>query len=312
MTRWWRAALLGGVLAVTATACGGGGKELKPASLPAGVPAGAQVATVVAVVDAGTIQVTMGAARATAMLPPAVAVSVIGVAPAGAGTCRAAEADAFARRELPVGATVYVLADAQDADAAGALLRYVWESDGGPYNEKLVHEGLATAAAGGPNQRYREQLAAAESEARTAGRGVWGCPPPTTTTAVRGATTTAPRPSTTKAPPTTAPATTVTTGPGRAVALGSTFTVSVGDTVSVAGEGLTVTFTKVVEDSRCRPTQQCILAGDASIAVAVVKTGTPAAVLVLGTAPPKSARYASYTVELVQLTFGQAATLKVS
>ncbi|MGI8808684.1 MAG: thermonuclease family protein [Acidimicrobiales bacterium] len=275
------------------------------------MPENAQVATVVDALDADTVRVALGQATNV--------VSVIGVARPAPGTCQVAEADAFARLELPAGATVYLVADAQDAEADGALLRYLWDGEGELYNDKLLRQGFATVASPPPNQRFQEQLAGAEAEARATGRGVWACPRPSTarptTTVPRPATTT---PTTTRptpaatAPPTSAPVVTTTVAAGRTVAINEAFSVTVGETVSVRGQGLTVTFTAAGQDSRCRPGWQCIVAGDATITVTAAKAGTPPGALTLNTDAPKSARYGTHSVELVRLTFGGVATLRVT
>lgn len=301
------------MMVAVATGCGGDGspKSTTP-SVPPGVPENAQVATVVDALDADTVRVAFGQATND--------VSVIGVARPASGTCLVAEADAFARQELPPSTTVYLLADAQDAGSDGALLRYVWDGEGELYNDKLLRQGFAKVASAPPNQRLQEQLAGAEAEARASGRGVWGCPTtstvrPTTTVprpATTRPTTTRPTPATTSAPPTPAPAVTTTVPAGRTAALGETFSVTVGETVSVQGQGLTVTFTAAGQDSRCRPGLQCVVAGDATITVTAAKAGTPPAALTLNTDAPRSARYGSNSVELVRLTFGGVATLRVT
>jgi hypothetical protein len=141
------------------------------------------------------------------------------------------------------------------------------------------------------------------------------------TSSTRASTTVA-RPTTTRptVPPTTratvapAPATTAATAAGRTAALGETFPVGVGEAVTIAGEGLTVTFTSVVSDNRCPPGVQCIVAGSATISVTAAKAGMPVAGLTLGTDTPTSATYGKYTIELVGLGRGPApaASLRVT
>jgi len=142
-------------------------------------------------------------------------------------------------------------------------------------------------------------------------------PAPTTTAFAPSSTTTA-RPTTTRSPATTAtsraapttrassPTTTATTVPaGRTVTRGTTFSMTVGETVTVLGEGLSVTYSAVGADNRCRPGQQCIVAGSASVSVTVRKDPAPAATLTLNSPDaPTSGRYGAYTVELVKLGFG--------
>jgi hypothetical protein len=123
---------------------------------------------------------------------------------------------------------------------------------------------------------------------------------------------------TTSAPTTTRPpaaTTTVASAPVRTVLLGETFSIAVGETVSVPAQSLSVTYSALVSDNRCRPTQQCIAAGVAQIKVSITKTGMPPASLTLTTTdPPSTARYGRYTVTLVKLSFGQAptASLKIT
>lgn len=284
LTRRWPAVV--GVAAIgVAAACGGGGSSgaQKP---PKGVPAGATVGTVDAVVDADTLRIAL-----TGYAGPSEAfeISLIGVERPAPGACLAAESDAFTARELPVGSTIYVLDDVQEVAADLSVPMYVWDGDGEFYNDKLLRQGFAKAAPDESNKEFLEQLAAAQSEAVAAGRGVWGCPPPTTL------------------PPTTVAV--------RTVAFSATFSVKVGETVTVEGEGLSVTFVEVRSDSRCPSGVQCIAAGNAAIAVTVAKAGTAPATLTLNTFDsPTSAQYGRYKVDLVLLGRGQrpSATLRVT
>jgi len=108
-------------------------------------------------------------------------------------------------------------------------------------------------------------------------------------------------------PTTTAPTTTTTsTTLRRTAAVRETFSVRMGESVSLPAVGLTVTFTAVVSDNRCRPGTQCIVAGEASISVAVVKDGGSPTTLTV--AAPGSARSGKYTIEVVSLSFGQPRT----
>jgi len=76
--------------------------------------------------------------------------------------------------------------------------------------------------------------------------------------------------------------------------------------------GRSVTYSALVSDNRCPPGVQCIVAGNAAIAVSVAKAAMPTAGLTLNTdEAPRSARYGSYSVELVQLGFGRAPTSRL-
>lgn len=306
------------VAMVVATACGSDAKTSTPTTTPAtpaALPAGAQRAVVVAGGNDANLRVRLSDAGED------VSVALIGVEWPGGGECFAAESDAFAAEALPVGATVHLLADVQDASADGVLQRYAWDSTGEFYNAKALRQGFAKAAPTAPNERFRVELFDAEFDAKGAGRGVWGCPgeasPTPTTGPQTGGTTPATRP-----PPST-PATTVappaTTLPdpapiGRGVGRGQSFSIDVGETVHVTGEGLRVSYQGVIQDSRCPSGVQCVVAGNAIVAVSLFKTGSSPASLTLNTDGPRTAQYLNYTIELVGLGPGGSspATLKVS
>ena len=117
---------------------------------------------------------------------------------------------------------------------------------------------------------------------------------------------------TTRLAETTTTLSTTTTTTGRAAALGQTVSMRVGESVSIPSAGISLTFTKVVSDSRCPPRSQCIVEGEASIAVAVAKDGMSPASLTIGA--PGTARYGRYTVAVVGLGRGGSpiAQIKVS
>jgi hypothetical protein len=64
---------------------------------------------------------------------------------------------------------------------------------------------------------------------------------------------------------------------GRHAALGANFTLAEGESMRVDGTDLVVTFTRVVEDSRCPTSVTCIRAGEARIVVTVRGAGAPVA-----------------------------------
>lgn len=107
----------------------------------------------------------------------------------------------------------------------------------------------------------------------------------------------------TTTPTTTAP--TTTTAKVRTVALGEAFSIKVGESVSVAGAGVSVTFTALVSDSRCPRGVQCIQAGNAVISVAVARPGASPVTLTLNTDGPKSARSGNRSVELISISRGE-------
>ncbi len=62
-------------------------------------------------------------------------------------------------------------------DDSGRLLAYVRLPGGTLFNRELIHQGYAQAVRSGPNAAHREELAAAQRDARDEGRGLWGLPP---------------------------------------------------------------------------------------------------------------------------------------
>jgi hypothetical protein len=142
-----------------------------------------------------------------------------------------------------------------------------------------------------------------------------GSPPtstqvPTATPAPASSATAAPRPPA-PAPPAPRPPAPA----GRNELLGQPFFIRVGETVGIAGEDLVVTYSQLLSDNRCPPGVQCIIAGNARITV-IAGTDSDAPVrLTLNTDDgPASARYLTYTVELVSLGRGAqpTATLRVT
>jgi len=87
-----------------------------------------------------------------------------------------------------------------------------------------------------------------------------------------------------------------------ATSVGQPFVLAVAH-AAVFEDGLTVTFERVVEDSRCPTTVQCVWEGNAEVALEVVMPGESAASLRLNTNPsfPTEASYHTYTVTLLGL-----------
>ncbi|MGH3924887.1 MAG: thermonuclease family protein [Pseudonocardiaceae bacterium] len=92
----------------------------------------------------------------------------------GGPQCYGPEATAFAEEELAVDSTVHLVADREDTDRYGRMLRYVWTDDGEFYNEEAIRQGFARAVLYEPNDRFIGTMRAAEAEARGAERGLWG------------------------------------------------------------------------------------------------------------------------------------------
>jgi len=73
---------------------------------------------------------------------------------------------------------VELLPGPEERDAFGRLLAYVRLRDGSIFNVTLVREGYAHAYFKFPfNEAWRKDLQAAETQARQAGRGLWGTEP---------------------------------------------------------------------------------------------------------------------------------------
>jgi len=73
-----------------------------------------------------------------------------------------------------------------ERDAQGNLLRYVWKG-GRMVNVTMVQLGLLTASPGAGGLHYGADLLAAQADAQSARRGMWGPPPeaiPTVTATV--------------------------------------------------------------------------------------------------------------------------------
>jgi endonuclease YncB( thermonuclease family) len=76
---------------------------------------------------------------------------------------------------------VVLESDEAERDAQGNLLRYVWK-EGRMVNVTMVQLGLLTASPGASGLRYGADLLAAQADAQSARRGMWGPPPEATVT----------------------------------------------------------------------------------------------------------------------------------
>lgn len=74
----------------------------------------------------------------------------------------------------PPGTTVTLELDVVRRDQYGRLLAYAWLADGRMLNEEMTRSGFAVPLVYPPNVRYIERIRHGESEARAAGRGLWG------------------------------------------------------------------------------------------------------------------------------------------
>ena len=81
-----------------------------------------------------------------------------------------------ANKLLVEGQRVRLVADVEDRDKYGRMLRYVYLADGTFVNLELVRQGYAPAYTYPPNVAYTEEFRTAAREARAAKRGLWaGC-----------------------------------------------------------------------------------------------------------------------------------------
>lgn len=102
------------------------------------------------------------------------AVRLIGFDAPETGRPFAAEAKSYLQ-QLVGGKQVRLEFDSEQRDRYGRLLAYVWLGST-LVNAELLRAGLATIYTVAPNTRYTTLLAAAENEARQAGRGLWAAP----------------------------------------------------------------------------------------------------------------------------------------
>ncbi len=159
--------------AVLASGCG----SAEPAEERDDRPYGSQIAVVERVVDADTVILDVKEAGDLLGSGPGQEFQLLEIdapeAPSAGQIpeCGGAEAASFASALLPSGTTVYVLPEGQDA-GGGRITGYLWLESGVLYNELIVREGYARAVP----QIFVERLSVAESEAKSADRGIWGPP----------------------------------------------------------------------------------------------------------------------------------------
>jgi micrococcal nuclease len=163
------------VLSTAAAACSGRADEHTPATRSP-VPAGSVASDTVPV-----LKVTDGDTFHVRFRGQDERVRLIGVDTpevdwyGGDAECYGVQAGLYARHRL-TGATVRLDFDVETRDRYGRLLAYVFVRDEF-FNATLVTLGYATADPVEPDTRRAAQLSQAESEAREAGRGLWGaCP----------------------------------------------------------------------------------------------------------------------------------------
>ncbi len=87
--------------------------------------------------------------------------------------CYGEEAKRYVEERLPKGSRVRLEGGVLDKDQFGRSLRFVWLGDE-LLNETLVREGYGVRYRAAEETRFVDVIAAAESEARAARRGMWG------------------------------------------------------------------------------------------------------------------------------------------
>lgn len=154
-------------------------EELAPGAAPAlwtdDVPAAAIPADLVSVTDGDTIQIFMNGTIE--------AVRLVGVdAPESGGPsqdveCFGPEGGQYLEWLLGQGGQLFIEKDQEERDRFGRLLRWVWLDlgDGEVYliNEALTRAGYAERFRDTPNQRYMDEVIAAERFAQRHGLGLW-------------------------------------------------------------------------------------------------------------------------------------------
>lgn len=132
-------------------------------------------ALVVEIVDGDTIVVASGQRTEIVRL---IGIDTPEVAHHGQpGECFGPEAAAHLASLAPVGSIVQLSVDEEARDIYGRLLGYVATASTPDVAVQLARDGMADALAIEPNLATADRVAAAVSEARKAGRGLWGaCP----------------------------------------------------------------------------------------------------------------------------------------
>jgi micrococcal nuclease len=88
--------------------------------------------------------------------------------------CYGKEASERLRALLPTGTPIRLERDVEPRDQYDRLLGYVYRATDGLFvNQTLVAEGYAEAKAFPPNTTLHQELLAAQSQARSAGKGFW-------------------------------------------------------------------------------------------------------------------------------------------
>lgn len=128
-----------------------------------------EVAEVVGVIDGDTIDVRLNGEK--------VRVRYIGIDTPepyrdGKPACFSHEATE-ANKKMVAGKQVHLVADSEDKDKYGRLLRYVYEGDTF-VNGTLVQEGFAKTLTIQPNTTHKNEFAEYQAQAKKEEKGMWG------------------------------------------------------------------------------------------------------------------------------------------
>jgi len=146
----------------------------------AGVPTAAEAATVAAIIDGDTLAVRGRIAGKVFTSTAQITVRLLEVDtpetkhPSKPVECFGAQATTFLSQIVPVGSTVWAVPDVERTDRYGRDLLYLWNANGAFVNLEIVRTGHGRAVLYEPNDRYITPIRAAEAEAKTAKRGLWG------------------------------------------------------------------------------------------------------------------------------------------
>ncbi len=159
------------VAALVASACA----SAEPSEERDDRPYGSQIAVVERVVDADTVILDVKESSPSLASGPGQEIQLLEIdAPEATSQppeCWGIEGARFGEGVLRAGSSVFVMREGQSA-GDGRITGYVWLESGVLYNELAVREGQARAVP----QLFVERLRAAETEAKTANRGMWGPP----------------------------------------------------------------------------------------------------------------------------------------
>ena len=139
---------------------------------------GSSVVTPAPIAEDGTVLVVRAVDGDTIVLEGGATVRYLGidtpetVDPRKGVQCFGPEASQ-ANHALVDGKRVRLVADVEDHDQYGRMLRYVTLADGTFVNRELVLQGFASAYTYPPNIAHAEELRTAAREARIAKRGLW-------------------------------------------------------------------------------------------------------------------------------------------